>query len=150
MTVLSYVVMGESGQQEVLRLYTNGNGSKIPFHSRIGTKLIVGFLIIATITGFVGYLSLNYSQTVGEKFYSLVQQTLPTINSLGGMKVAALNIEADTNEFGFTPGVSPDEALQELTEQKNKFNESFDIYEDFVNRYFPEETDLKESIRNAR
>ena len=23
------------------------------------------------------------------------------------MKVAALNIEADTNEFGFTPGVSP-------------------------------------------
>ena len=78
-----------------------------------------------------------------------MQQTLPTINSLGGMKVAALNIEADTNEFGFTPGVSPDEALQELTEQKNKFNESFDIYEDFVNRYFPEETDLKESIRNA-
>ena len=63
--------------------------------------------------------------------------------------MAALNIEADTNEFGFTPGVSPDEALQELTEQKNKFNESFDIYEDFVNRYFPEETDLKESIRNA-
>ena len=141
--------MGKSGQQEVLRLYPNGNGSKIPFHSRIGTKLIVGFLIIATITGSVGYLGLNYSQSVGEKFYSLVQQTLPTINSLGGMKVAALNIEADTNEFGFTPGVSPDEALQELTEQKNKFNESFDIYEDFVNRYFPEETDLKESIRNA-
>ena len=121
--------MGESvkGQQEVLSLYPNGNGSKIPFHSRIGTKLIVGFLIIATITGSVGYLSLNYSQTLGEKFYSLVQQTLPTINSLGQMKVAALKIEADTNEFGFTPGVSPDEALQELTEQKNKFNENFDI-----------------------
>ncbi|MGA9217536.1 MAG: hypothetical protein WBZ50_02735 [Nitrososphaeraceae archaeon] len=39
------------------------------------------------------------------------------------MKVAALNIEADTNEFGFTPGDSPDKAMQELTEQKNKFNE---------------------------
>jgi hypothetical protein len=44
--------MGESGkQQEVLRLQINSNGSKIPFHSRIGTKLIVGFFIIATITG---------------------------------------------------------------------------------------------------
>jgi hypothetical protein len=65
------------------------------------------------------------------------------------MKVVALNIEADTNEFGFTPGVSPDKAMQELTEQKNKFNETFDIYEDFVNKYFPDEIDLKESIRNA-
>ncbi|MGA8483368.1 MAG: hypothetical protein WB706_03135 [Nitrososphaeraceae archaeon] len=44
--------MTESGKrQEVLRLYPNGNSSKIPFHFRIGTKLIVGFLIIASITG---------------------------------------------------------------------------------------------------
>ena len=97
------VVMGESvkGQQEVLSLYPNGNGGKIPFHSRIGTKLIVGFLIIATITGSLGYLGLNYAQTVGEKFHLLQKQTLPTINSLGQMKVAALNIEGDTNEFGY-------------------------------------------------
>ena len=143
--------MAEFGnrQQEVLRLYPNGNGSKIPFHSRIGTKLIVGFLIIATITGSLGYLGLNYAQTVGEKFHLLEQQTLPIIDSLKEMKVAALNIEADTNEFGFTPGVSRDEALQELTEQKNKFNENFDIYEYFVNKYFPDEIDLKESIRNS-
>ena len=63
--------------------------------------------------------------------------------------MAALNIEADTNEFGFTPGVSRDKALQELTEQKNKFNENLKIYEDFVNKYFPDETDLNESIHNA-
>ena len=136
-------------QQEVLTPYPNGDGSKIPFHSRIGTKLIVGFLIIATITGSLGYLGLNYAQTVGEKFHLLEQQTLPIIDSLKEMKVAALNIEADTNEFGFTPGVSRDKALQELTEQKNKFNENFNIYEDFVNKYFPDETDLKESIHNA-
>ena len=142
--------MTESGKrQEVLRLYPNGNGNKIPFHSRIGTKLIVGFLIIASITGSLGYLGLNYAQSVGEKFHLLEQQTLPTIDALKEMKVVALNIEADTNEFGFTPGVSPDKAMQELTEQKNKFNENFDIYEDFVNKYFPDEIDLKESIRNA-
>ena len=80
--------MTESGKrQEVISLHSSSNG-KIPFHSRIGTKLIVGFLIIATITGSVGYLSLNYAQTVGEKFHLLEQQTLPTINSLGQMKVA--------------------------------------------------------------
>ena len=135
-------------QQEVLRLYPNGNGSKIPFHSRIGTKLIVGFLIIATITGSVGYLSLNYAQTVGEKFDLLQKQTLPTINSLGQMKVAALNTESDTNEF-FIPGVNRDKVLQDLTEQKNEFNEGLNTYEDFVNKYFPDEKNLNESIRNA-
>jgi methyl-accepting chemotaxis protein len=142
--------LGESGKgQEVLGLYPNCNGSKIPFHSRIGTKLIVGFLIIAIITGSVGYLSLNYAQTVGEKFHLLEQQTLPTIDSLKEMKVAALSIEATTNEFGFNPVVNRDKALQELTEQKNKLYENLNIYEDFVNKYFPDETNLNESIRNA-
>ena len=136
------------GQQEVLSLYPNGNGGKIPFHSRIGTKLIVGFLIIATITGSLGYLGLNYAQTVGEKFHLLQKQTLPTINSLGQMKVAALNIEGDTNEF-FIPGINKDKVLQDLTEQKNKFNEGLNTYEDFVNKYFPDEKNLNESIRNA-
>ena len=142
--------MGESvkGQQEVLSLYPNVNGGKIPFHSRIGTKLIVGFLIIATITGSLGYLGLNYAQTVGEKFDLLQKQTLPTINSLGQMKVAALNIEGDTNEF-FIPGINRDKVLQDLTEQKNKFNEGLNKYEDFVNKYFPDEKNLNESIRNA-
>ena len=131
--------MTESGKrQEVIRVYPNGNGGKIPFHSRIGTKLIVGFLIIATITGSLGYLGLNYAQTVGEKFDLLQKQTLPTINSLGQMKVAALNIEGDTNEF-FIPGINRDKVLQDLTEQKNKFNEGLNTYEDFVNKYFPDE-----------
>jgi len=123
--------------------------AKYHFTLGFGTKLIVGFLIIASITGSLGYLGLNYAQSVGEKFHLLEQQTLPTIDALKEMKVVALNIEADTNEFGFTPGVSPDKAMQELTEQKNKFNENFNIYEDFVNKYFPDEIDLKESIRNA-
>ena len=48
-------------QQEVLTPYSNGDGRKIPFHSRIGTKLIVGFLVIACITGSVGYLSFKLS-----------------------------------------------------------------------------------------
>jgi hypothetical protein len=74
--------MGESAKGQQVLSYPNGNGSKIPFHSRIGTKLIVGFLIIASITASVGYFSLYYSQTVAEKFQELVLQTVPTLDSL--------------------------------------------------------------------
>ncbi len=36
-----------------------------------------------------------------------------------------------------------------MTEEKNKLYENLDIYEDFVNRFFPEETNLNESIRTS-
>ena len=52
------------------------------------------------------------------------------------MKVVALNTESDTNEF-FIPGVDRYKVLQDLTEQKNKLNEGLNMYEDFVNKYFP-------------
>ena len=34
-------------QQDLEGTYLNQYGSRIPFHSRIGTKLILGFLVIA-------------------------------------------------------------------------------------------------------
>jgi signal transduction histidine kinase len=139
----------EVRQQEVLRLDPNSDGSKIPLHSRIGTKLIVGFLIIATITGTVGYLSLNYSQTVGEKFHLLVQHTLPAVDSLKELKVAALSIETATNEYVFTPEVNRDKFLQEINAQKNELDNNLKKYEDFVNKYFQDETDLTESIHKT-
>src|SRR6476620_2214445 len=140
--------MGESGkQQEVLRLQTNSNGSKIPFHSRIDTKLIVGFLIIAIITGSVGYLSLYYSQTVADKFHELVLQSLPTMESLKEIKVAALHIETATNEYVFIPR-NGNNYLQEINEQKSKFNNNLNKYESLVDKYFPDEKVTVDAIRN--
>ena len=140
--------MGESGkQQEVLRLQINSNGSKIPFHSRIDTKLIVGFFIIATITGSVGYLSLYYSQTVADKFHELVLQSLPTMESLKEIKVAALNIETATNEYVFIPG-NGNKYLQEINEQKSKFNNNLNKYEGLIDKYFPYEKGTGDAIRN--
>src|SRR6185312_12054527 len=101
--------------------YPNGNDSKIPFQSRIGTKLIVGFLIIASITASVGYLSLYYSQTVADKFHELVLQSLPTMESLKEIKVAGIHIETATNEYVFVPGNGNSKYLQEINEQKSKF-----------------------------
>ena len=100
--------MGESGKQVLL--HPNGNGNKIPFHSRI----IGCFLIIATITASVGYLSLYYSQTVTEKFQELVSQTLPTVDSLEEMKAATIHIETATNEYVFIPGINRSKYLQEI------------------------------------
>jgi signal transduction histidine kinase len=134
--------------QTILALYPNDNGNKIPFY-RIGTKLAVGFLVVAVITGTVGYLSFDNSQTVGEKFHLLITQSLPTIDSLKELKAAALNIEVSTKEYLFTPDVNDDVVLQELNEQKDKFNENLNIYEGLVDKYFPAETDLKESIHSS-
>jgi signal transduction histidine kinase len=127
--------------------YPNGNDSKIPFHSRIGTKLIVGFLIIATITGSVGYLSLYYSQIVADKFHELVLQSLPAMESLKEIKVAALHIETATNEYVFIPG-NGNKYLQEINEQKIKFNNNLNKYEGLIDKYFPDEKGTGDAIRN--
>lgn len=115
-----------SGQNEVPCLYASGS-DKIPFHSRIGTKLIIGFLIIASITGLVGYFSLNYSQTVGDKFHLLVLHSLPAIDSLKEIKASALNIEADTEKYVFSPSENKVQILQEITNQKSRFKNNLSI-----------------------
>jgi len=137
------------GQQEVLGLYPNGNGGKIPFRSRIGIKLILGFLIIATITASLGYFSLYYSQTVAEKFQELIVQTMPTVDSLKEMKAAALQIETATNEYVFIPGVNGNKYLQEINDQKSKFNNNLNKYEGLLNKYFPDDKSLGLTIRNS-
>jgi len=143
------MVESVKGQQVVLALYPNGNGSNIPLRSRIGIKLIVGFLIIASITASVGYFSLYYSQTVVEKFRELIVQTLPTIDSLKEMKAAALQIETGTNEYIFTPGIKGNKYLQEINDQKTKFYYNLNKYERLVNKYFPDEKYRVEAIRNT-
>jgi signal transduction histidine kinase len=137
-------------QRYVMVQKEGGSGVKnIPFQSRIGTKLILGFLIVAVITGIVGYLSLSYSQIIGEKFHLLVLHTLPAINSLKEIKAAALDIEAETENYVFSPDTNKGKVLQEIVNQKSKFNNNLSIYEEFVNKYFPEETDLNESIHST-
>ena len=138
---------GKSRKGQQALNYPNGNDSKIPFHSRIGTKLIVGFLIIATITGSVGYLSLYYSQTVADKFHELVLQSLPAMESLKEIKVAALHIETATNEYVFIPG-NGNKYLQEINEQKTKFYNNLNIYEGLIDKYFPDEKGTGDAIRN--
>ena len=128
-------------------LYPNENGGKIPYYSKIGTKLIVGFLVIASITGSVGYLSFNYSLTVGEKFHELASQTIPVFDSLKEIKVGALSIEASTQEYVLSPDLNRDRFLQEINIQKDDLKTNLKKYTDLVNKYFPDETDLNESIR---
>lgn len=140
---------GQGQKQQYFEPYPNGNGGRVSFHSRIGTKLIVGFLIIACITGSVGYFSLNYSQIVGEKFDLLVLHSLPAIDSLKPMELATLKIESATNDYVFTPGMNRDNILQEIEQHKNNFSTNLNKYEAIVNKYFPDQTDLNESIGNA-
>lgn len=145
--------MGDSlkagGQQQDLEgTFSNQNDNRIPFQSRIGIKLILGFLVIASLTALAGYLSLNYAQSVSEKFHSLTAQTLPTIDALDEMKLSALDIEGATNEYVFTPG-SYNKSLQEITDGKKEFVDNLNRYTNLVNTYFPEEQVLRDSIMRA-
>jgi CHASE3 domain sensor protein len=142
---------GSSGRTKVraplyAALYPNENGGKIPYYSKIGTKLIVGFLVIACITGSVGYLSFNYSLTVGAKFHELALQTIPVFDSLKEIKVAALSMEASTQEYVLSTDLNRDRFLQEINIQKDDLKSNLKKYSDLVNKYFPDETDLNESI----
>ena len=118
-------------------LYPNENGGKIPYYSKIGTKLIVGFLVIASISGSVGYLSFNYSLTVGAKFHELALQTIPVFDSLKEIKVAALSIEASTQEYVLSTDLNRDRFLQEINIQKDDLKTNLKKYTDLVNKYFP-------------
>ena len=95
-----------------------------------------------------GYLSLNYAQSISEKFHSLTFQTLPTIDALDEMKLSALDIEGATNEYVFTPG-SYNKSLQEITDGKKEFVDNLNRYTNLVSTYFPEEQVLRDSIMRA-
>jgi hypothetical protein len=64
------------------------------------------------------------------------------------MKAAALHIETATNEYVYIPG-SGAKYLQEINDQKSKFNDNLNKYEGLVDKYFPDEKETSEAIRNT-
>ena len=83
---------------------------------------------------------------MGEKFHELASQTIPVFDSLKEIKVAALSI-ASTQEYVLSPDLNRDRFLQEINIQKDDLKSNLKKYTDLVNKYFPDETDLNESIR---
>ena len=55
---------------------------------------------------------MNSSQTIGEKFHLLVEQSLPTIDSLDELRVAGLELQVATLEYFFTPGADRETSLK--------------------------------------
>ncbi|MGA9928926.1 MAG: HAMP domain-containing sensor histidine kinase, partial [Nitrososphaeraceae archaeon] len=55
--------------------------------------------------------------------------------------------EASTQEYVLSPDLNRDRFLQEINIQKDDLKTTLKKYTDFVNKYFPDETDLNESIR---
>ena len=61
--------------------------------------------------------------------------------------MGALSIEASTQEYVLSPDLNRDRFLQEINIQKDDLKTNLKKYTDLVNKYFPDETDLNESIR---
>ena len=70
------------------------------------------------------------------------------MESLKEIKVAGIHIETATNEYVFIPGNGNSKYLQEINEQKSKFIDNLNKYEGLVDKYFPDEKETGETIRN--
>ena len=70
------------------------------------------------------------------------------METLKEIKVAAIHIETATNEYVFIPANENSKYLQEINEQKSKFIENLNKYEGLVDKYFPDEKETGETIRN--
>ena len=57
-----------------------------------------------------------------------------------------LSIEASTQEYVLSPDLNRDRFLQEINIQKDDLKSNLMKYSDLVNKYFPNETDLNESV----
>lgn len=121
---------------------------------KIGAKLIFGFLAVALLIVIVGYIGVNSSSNVQREFNKVSEQTLPAFRAVEDLRLAGLRIVASTSEFGFisaekqgAAGLAEEKEL--IKEGKESFDNAFKQYENLVNKFFPDEKEFLENIRNA-
>lgn len=120
---------------------------------KIGAKLIFGFLIIALLIVVVGYIGVNSNKNVQKEFNKVSEQTLPALRVVEDLRFAGLRIVASTSEFGFMAAekqgtAAAVEEKELIKEGKESFDNAFRRYEDLVNKFFPDEREFLENIRN--
>jgi PAS domain S-box-containing protein len=132
--------------QELLRMNKNNRLSL-----KIGTKLTLGYLIIALLSVVVGYFGVSVITNTLDEFDKLAGQTVPTINALEDLRYAVSRIISSANEFAFdseTGGIVGSSEEAEIVAAQALYKESLTEYEKLVVRYFPDEREALEEIRN--
>ena len=66
---------------------------------KIGQKLILGLLVVASLVGFVGYIGVNASKRVGEAFEVAKEGEIPALIATLEMKAAARQVSIKAIEY---------------------------------------------------
>ena len=121
---------------------------------KVALKLIVGFLVVSLLVGVAGYIGISATEKIHHEFDKVIEETTPLKTALEDVKFAGLRIVSSTSEFALikseTQGQGQgQEELELVREGKELYNTNFGNYENLVNKFFPEESELAENIRIA-
>ncbi len=127
---------------------------------KISTRLILGYLLVGLLLGSVSYVGFSTINTIKSGYHDVEEQTVPIIIALHDLRFRSERIATVTSEFVFIiteaevegKEVSAEEIAHEELElelAKERYNGALKEYEDFVNRFFPEEKELLENIRSG-
>lgn len=115
-------------------------------------KLTLGFIFISILVGFEAFIGYNGAVLIQQRSDQITDETMPVLENLNIIQDAGLNIIHATNEILYT---SPDYQnhidleINEIEEYSKTYERSFEIYENKVNTYFPEEKEHLYSIRSS-
>lgn len=117
-------------------------------------KLTSAFLLMALLLGFIGYISFRNISMAYDSFDLMNVQTIPAIAELNTMRQGVLTVSPVASEiiiYSLKNSSTSDNIkheLNEMNEGKEVFERSFARYSALVDKYFPDEAQRRDEIRN--
>ncbi|CAG1000705.1 MAG: HAMP domain-containing protein [Candidatus Methanoperedens sp.] len=115
---------------------------------KIVYKLIMGFLVISILMGFLVYNGYNGAISIKNQYDRVADETLPVFENQNIIKFSVIQIIHDTQEIIVSEDkIISDKKKQEIVQAKLILEKSFEKYEILVNTFFPDETEILQNIR---
>jgi signal transduction histidine kinase len=122
---------------------------------RVGQKMILGFMLVALLGGVIGYFGFRSTTIIHGEFKKLGDETIPVVTALEDLKYASLRVVSSTSEFCLikeesktAEGIAGAGELELIRDGTEGYDNAFKQYETLVSKYFPEEEEVLENIKN--
>jgi signal transduction histidine kinase len=122
---------------------------------QVGQKMILGFMFVALLGGVIGYFGFRSTNIIHGEFEKLGNETIPVVKALEDLKFAALRIVSSTSEFCLikeesktAKGIVGAGELELIRAGTEGYDNALKQYETLVSKYFPEEDEVLENIKN--
>ena len=128
----------------------------------IFNKLTAAFAVVALLVGVVAYFAIMTTGNIDNEYRQIIDENVSVIETLEDLRFSGLRIVASVSEFGFIRAerqaaghLAQQQQKEEIVEEDKiasgmaSYNSAFRQYEELVTRFFPEEKELLEDIRNT-